>query len=375
MSQVLLHRARRVRRLRIGVALVLAAVGLALALACGERRHSEGPMTPLSALFAPTHTVRLRSSTSASMGLQYVVQATPDELLAIESGTQDLWSLPLTDDRTARRLGTLRRRGRARVVGMAARVGRFGMLDLAGMLRLYHAGSVNASDRWSLTVPKGTRAVALLATADSSWLIVEQRSSGDPAARTMRDSVIVVSASPQGRMRTEWAFERAEPARSGSLMTDFVAATSFGDTVVLTAADPARITTWVRNTAGTLRQDILTGVRASPMSALDREALRVVAAPVYDPLTRAAQLPSHYPPIAGARPDGLGWFVVAGRGATSFALDYYCRNAFEQTLLDHPAVRTVTLLDSAVAVTREDLPGGGVAVEYYPYGVFARRCR
>jgi hypothetical protein len=372
----LLERARRARRLRLGAALALAILGLGLALACGrgDTRKTFEPIMPISARFMPTNTIRLGSRSSGSPEPEYVVQATDDELLSIEKGTQDLWALPLTSGGLPRRLGPLRGHGRTRIVGAAARNGTLAMLDLRGTLWLYRAGAAKPFDRWTVSAPRGTGVVALLATADSSWLIAEQRSSAEVATGTMRDSVMVVSVLAGAAGPADWGFERAGPARPGAVLSDFVAATSYGDTVVVTAADPARITSWLKSDTTSRRQVLLTDVRRRSMSAPDRADLVRAANSVNVSLARGATLREFYPPVAGARPEGRGWFVVAGAGRNNFALDYYCRDRFEETLLEHPAVRRITLLERGVAVVRDDLNHGEVAVEFYPYSGFERSC-
>jgi hypothetical protein len=374
--QDLLERARRARRLRLGAALVLVAVGLGLALACGrgDSREPSRPVVPISTRFTPAQTIALGSRPGGPHEPEYLVQATADELLSIEKGTQDLWALPLTSGRRPRRVGPLRGRGRTRIVGAAGRNGTLAMLDLTGTLWLYRAGEARPFSQSRVSVPRGTRAVALLATADSSWLIVEERSSMDGATRTARDSLLVVAVAPGGVVRGDWGFERAGPARPDAFLADFVAASSYGDTVVLTAADPARITMWLNADSASRRQVLLADVPRRPMSASDRAELATAANSVNVSLVRGAALPEFYPPVAGARPDGQAWFVVAGTGRNSFALDYYCHGRFAGTLLEHAAVTRISLLERGVAVVRDDMSRGGLSVEFYPYSVFERSC-
>jgi hypothetical protein len=110
------------------------------------------------------------------------------------------------------------------------------------------------------------------------------------------------------------------------------------------------------------------------MSAPDRAELARAANAVNVSLAPRATLREFYPPVAGARPDGRGWFVVAGAGRNQFALDYYCQGRFEGTLLEHPAITRITLLEHGVALVRDDLSRGGVTIEFYPYSVFGRSC-
>jgi hypothetical protein len=326
--QDLIERVRRTRRLRIGAALVLAALGVALALACASDSRESAVLSAAASRYVPVSTVALRDGRRNLHEPQFVLQAAPNELTVIERGTQDLWTLPLVAGGTPRRVTALRGKGRTRIVAAAARDGVLAMLDLTGRIWFYRTGDVFPFSHWRIAVPKGTAALALLAATDSTWLVAEQHSITDTATRTLRDSALVVSVAPDGTQRLAWGFERAGPRRPGAFFTDYVAASSFSDTIVVTAADPPRIMTWWRGDPTARRLTKLTGARERVMAPPDRALLANAAASARSPLAHGAILRAYYPPIAGARSDGQGWFVIAGAGSHTFALDYYCRGAF-----------------------------------------------
>ena len=259
-------------------------------------------------------------------------------------------------------------------MGAAARAGSFALLDVSGTLWLHRAREPRAAAQRQLSVPRGTGPMALLQTADSTWLVAERRSSVDAATRVTHDSAMVVAVTPGGRQQVEWGFERAGPSRPDALFADYVGATSYGDTVVVTGAEPARIISWLRGQPGTRREVPLQKVRRRFMSPADRRALATAAKIVDVPVTREAALREYYPPVVGARPDGAGWFVIAGAGARNFALDYYCQGAFAETLLEHPTVTSITPLARAVVVVRREAVPPRVVVDYYPWSVFRRSC-
>lgn len=376
MSRELAERGRCVRRLRNGAALLLASLGLLRATACRAERQpaAREPVEPLSQFFLPARTIVLRSDATDVPEPQFILQASPDELLVIMKRTQELWLLPLDAGRPPRRVGSFRGRRKSRIVGAAARAGSFALLDVSGTLWLHRARDPHAAAQRQLSVPRGTGPIALLSTADSTWLVAERRASVDPATRITRDSALVVSVTPGGRQDGEWGFERAGPSRPDAFFSDYIGATSYGDTIVVTGAEPARIISWVRGQPGTRREVPLLKVRRRSMSPADRSALATVARIVDVPVTRDAALREYYPPVVGARPDGAGWFVIAGAGAKNFALDYYCDRTFVETLLEHPTVTSITPLARAVVVVRREAAPRRVVVEYYPWSVFKRSC-
>lgn len=376
MSRALAERGRRVRRLRNGAALLLASLGLLRATACRAERQpaAREPVEPLSEIFQPARTIVLRPDRTDLPEPQFILQPSPDELLVIMKHTQELWLLPLDTGRPPRRVGSFRGRRRSRIVGAAARAGSFALLDVSGTLWLHRARDPHAVAHGQLSVPRGTGPIALLPTADSTWLVAERRASVDSATRITRDSVMVVSVTPGGHQQGEWGFERAGPSRPDAFFSDYIGVTSYGDTIVLTGAEPARIISWVRGRPGTRGEVPLQKVRRRSMSPADRSALATAARIVDVPVTRDAALREYYPPLVGARPDGAGWFVIAGAGAKNFALDYYCEGTFVETLLEHPSVTSITPLARAAVVVRREADPRRVVVEYYPWSVFKRSC-
>lgn len=376
MSSALAERGRRVRRLRNGAALLLASLGILRATACRAERPpaAHEQVEPLSQKFLPARTIVLRPGATELPEPQFIVQASADELLVIMKRTQELWLLPLDAGRPPRRIGSLRGRRRSRIVGAAARAGSFALLDVSGTLWLHRAREPHAAAHGQLSVPHGTGPIALLPTADSTWLVAERRASVDQATRVTRDSAMFVAVTPGGFQQVEWAFERAGPSRPDAFFSDFVGATSYGDTIVVTGAEPARIISWLRGQPGTRREVPLQKVRRRSMSPADRSALATAARIVDVPVTRDAALREYYPPVVGARPDGDGWFVIAGAGAKNFALDYYCQGTFVETLLEHPTVTSITPLAAAVVVVRREDAPRRVVVEYYPWAAFRRSC-
>ena len=294
----------------------------------------------------------------------------PGRLLAIEKGIKDVWELELAGNGRPRRLGTLRGFGRSRAVASAAHDGLLGVLDVAGGLSVLRAESPTAGMRVPLHVSPGTSPVALLAVADSGWVIAEQRSSIDARGR-VRDSALFVRVTGAGAQKLEWATERVGPDRQEALLSDYFTANAYDDTVVATFADPPRIVLWRVGASDSRREFALRNSPRRPMSRRDRSDIERALTASHHLGGRSAY---EYPPIAGARPRGRGWFVVGGAGRQRFALDFYCDETFKETLLDHESITKVVLLDSAAVVMREDSVAGRLRVEVYPYRAFAVGC-
>lgn len=363
----LIERARLVRRLRLGAALALVLLGILVASSF-TWQHEER-VTP------PAFTFVLRDGSTGQLDPQFLVQATRDMLLAIGKGTQDLWALPLKANALPRLVGRIRSTGRARIVAAAARNGAFALLDAAGTVSVHRGSELTASSSWRVETPRGTGPIALLAASGGRWLVAERRNSIDRASRVLRDSALVVAMDSIGGGRVEWAFERVGPDRPWAFFSDYIAASAYGDTLVVTGADPPRIVAWRLGRAGSVHETRIVDARTRQMTPADRDGLVAVARSVPVSLTRDAIRRDFYPPLAGARPDGNGWFAIGGSGARTFALDYYCRGRFDETLLEDAGITNIVLLERAAVIVREEPGHGRVLLEYYPYAVFRRRCR
>ena len=345
-----------------------------LSAACDTPAHPPKAFVPTSVRFPATVTIELSAESDAPLELKHFVQLSSDVLVAVERKTDVVWRLPLRRGEAIGAIGSLRGQGRRTNVGLAALGGALTSIDVTGRIAAFVTETASWRDVTRRYALRGSGLRSFIQASDGAWYLLENHASVDPMTRLASDTLRVVRLDSTGSVRVEYAHPRASPDRLLGFMADLGSLTIVDDTLLLASSSPPRVRRWALG-ATHATFETLTGVPVRMVDSSDRQAITRQLAAVGPAYADAATAFDRYPPVYSARPVGRGLFVVATAGLSRFALDYYCRDSFVATLIDHPAAVSIALVDEGAVVMRDDLERDRMLVEYYDYRRFGMVCR
>jgi hypothetical protein len=208
-------------------------------------------------------------------------------------------------------------------------------------------------------------------------VVLEEKASRDGKTGALSDSLILSEVGVGLQASTIWTTEKVGTRPISALLADYASLTVRGDTLCIGGASPPRVERLVRDSSVPDVTDmggavLLRGTPVRPLSRKDRDNLQRDARRAG--VDSAGAEVAVYPAVARAwaLPDGFA--VLAGTGASTFAIDRYCGNRFAATTLSGPDIADVAWLPSVVVVRRSATARSGARLEFYTPAQLASSC-
>ncbi len=306
---------------------------------------------------------------------RFFVPVSDTQVVALDRLSQELWLFDLGVTSSFRVLTRLRLPSRETVAALTVAEGKVVALDTRGVLRTIDPVSGRVVDSGAVRARRDTRVVGLQQSTATRPLLLEEKASRSGPTGTFFDSLILTEIGSDRTSRPVWAAEKVGARPMSALLADYSSVTVRGDTLWIGGASPPRVQRIVRSrvSAEVGAAVALEGSPVRRLSSGERAALRHDVSHAHLDSSIGASF-DVYPSVARAWPLSDGYIVLAGTGGSTFALDRYCGNRFEETTLQGPDIVEVSWLPHVVVVQRRAPSGAGGRLDLYSPAQLAPRC-
>lgn len=338
---------------------------MAFAMSACEHAPPAPPVQEIAPAEAPAlGSVRLYPDSGHPLEPLFVTPLSPGSFVGVDRGTRELWKFSYSGGVAMHDLSALDLSTRDQVLGLGVGPRGVGVLDNRGRLTIVDTATGTAIDTIQIEAQRSRRVVGLHGLVDGTWAVLAEQASVDRATGTMLDSLLLFRIFVDGHADALWRHQKIGGESIAALVSDYVSFSGSGDSLRIAASDPPRIWEFVvdRDTVARLIAE-LDGAPQRSISQQEQDAVRR--------LTRGAavsmiKVPTVYPPLARAWTVDSGFAVMAGSGASTFALDEYCGTTFNRTVLQGPDVVDIAWLPQVVVVRRQ-----GTDAEYFRLDLYS----